>query len=261
MISIKSIAYLVLLSIGMTNDTSFLATQLSFQRVEAAVEEKGQSLEQQFESKGLAFPPKEIFFRAFKHELKFEVWVRDSSTDTFSLFKTYDVCMSSGELGPKRKQGDRQVPEGFYEIVVFNPLSNYHLSLGINYPNKSDSILSDHADKGGDIYIHGGCATIGCIPLTDEMIKEIYLLSVYAKEQGQESIPVHIFPTRMENIDMARLIFGNSHKQKLLDFWKNLRMGYTYFQVEKRLPRIEVDKEGKYVFYESEDVSISDQGN
>jgi murein L,D-transpeptidase YafK len=161
--------------------------------------------------------------------------------------------MGSGGLGPKRKQGDRQVPEGFYEIEVFNPLSNYHLSLGINYPNKSDSIISKYTDKGGDIYIHGGCATIGCIPLTDEMIKEIYLLSVFAKEAGQKNLPVHIFPTRMENIDMARLIFGNSHKQELLDFWKNLRMGYTYFQVEKRLPIIEVDNEGKYVFYQSDD--------
>lgn len=236
-----------------TDSASFLEYQKGFERVRHALEEKDESLAAEFQEKGLSYPPKQIFLRSFKHDMELEVWVRNSEQDTFTLFKTYPVCMNSGQMGPKRKQGDKQIPEGFYHIEVFNPWSNYHLSMGINYPNASDMIISTHEDKGGDIYIHGGCATIGCLPMTDDKIKEIYILSVYAKHNGQDSIPVHIFPTRMEKIGMAQFIFGENHDQDLMDFWTNLRMGYTYFQVTKRLPRIEVDEKGKYVFYESTD--------
>src|SRR5690606_11025729 len=100
--------------------------------------------------------------------------------EKFTLVKTYPVCSSSGLPGPKRKKGDRQTPEGFYHIDRFNPQSAFHLSLGINYPNSSDKILG-HSDPGGDIFIHGSCVTIGCVPLTDDLIKEVYVLAVEAK--------------------------------------------------------------------------------
>lgn len=236
------------------DSVSFLDYQKGFSRVEEALEQKSDSLAAEFAAKGLSYPPKQVFVRAFKHDMELELWVRESDQDSFKLFKTYPVCMNSGVMGPKRKQGDRQIPEGFYHIEVFNPWSNYHLSMGINYPNESDRIISPHEDKGGDIYIHGGCATIGCLPLTDDKIKEVYILSVYAKHQGQKDIPVHIFPTRMEKIGMAQFIFGENHNEELMQFWTNLRMGYTYFEVMRRLPRIEVAEDGKYVFYESSDL-------
>jgi murein L,D-transpeptidase YafK len=247
---------LLLFYLGMAqpgDSASFLQYQQAFDRVSEAFEAKDDSLRQAFEERGLIYPPKQIFIRAFKHDMELELWVRNSASDTFQLFRTYKVCMNSGEMGPKRKQGDKQIPEGFYTIEIFNPWSNYHLSMGINYPNRSDSILSPYSDKGGDIYIHGGCATIGCLPMTDEKIKEIYILSVYAKHAGQEELPVHIFPTRMEKIGMAQFIFGENHDEELMDFWKNLRMGYTYFEVTRRLPKIEVDEKGSYVFYETAD--------
>ena len=89
-------------------------------------------------------------------------------------------------------QGDYQVPEGFYYINEFNPNSNYHLSLGLNYPNASDRILSDSLSPGGDIYIHGSCVSVGCIPVTDEQIEEIYIIASYAKASGQDYIPTHL---------------------------------------------------------------------
>lgn len=234
----------------------FLKEQLNFERVSEAYSEKISEIESEFAAKDLSFPPNEIYLRAFKHDLELEVWIRDSIIDTFQHFNTYPICMSSGKMGPKRKQGDRQIPEGFYKIEIFNPWSNYHLSLGINYPNESDSIISPHEDPGGDIYIHGGCATIGCLPMTDDMIKEIYLLCVLSKNYGQEDIPVHIFPTRMDNLSMAQLYFGNDYLPELVSFWNNIKMAYTYFENEKRIPVIEVDStSGKYVFYQDNDIN------
>src|SRR6185436_20905744 len=99
---------------------------------------------------------------------------------------TYKVCQQSGTTGPKRVEGDYQVPEGFYYINEFNPNSNYHLSLGLNYPNASDRLLSDSLRPGGNIYIHGNCVSTGCIPVNDEQIEEIYIITSSAKAQGQD---------------------------------------------------------------------------
>ena len=71
-----------------------------------------------------------------------EIGLKAMLKTAFTLFKTYKVCMQSGSIGPKRSEGDNQVPEGFYYINEFNPNSNYHLSLGLNYPNASDKMLS-----------------------------------------------------------------------------------------------------------------------
>ena len=122
--------------------------------------------------------------------------------DTFRLFKTYRICALAGYMGPKRIQGDYQVPEGFYYINEFNPSSTYYLSLGLNYPNASDRVLSDSLRPGGEIYIHGSCVTVGCIPITDQQIDELYVLAAHAKDMGQDYIPVHIFPIRF-NVDRS----------------------------------------------------------
>lgn len=82
-----------------------------------------------------------------------------------------------------------QVPECFYNIEIFNPASSYYLSLGINYPNLSDKIKGEKSKLGGDIFIHGSTVTIGCILITDDKIKEVYIYSIYAKENGQNKIP------------------------------------------------------------------------
>src|SRR5690606_40100008 len=134
-----------------------------------------------------------------------EVWVKGHNTTTYQLLCRYDCCTTSGTLGPKRREGDLQIPEGVYHINHFNPQSNFHLSLGINYPNASDKILSDPSKPGGAIYIHGNCVTIGCIPITDDKIKELYIMAVEAKNSGQQKIPVYIFPSRLDPAGMAAL--------------------------------------------------------
>lgn len=186
-----------------------------------------------------------IFLRAFKSEQQLELWIQDSST--FRLFRTYPICRVPGELGPKRKEGDLQVPEGLYWVEVFNPKSSYHLSLGINYPNASDRILSDPKKPGGEIYIHGNCVSVGCIPLTDEKIREVYLLALEAKNAGQTQIPVHIFPCRMTAENREHLLARN--QPALLPFWDNLGEAYQFFEEKKVLPKYEVEAEsGRYKF-------------
>jgi murein L,D-transpeptidase YafK len=224
---------------------SFKTEQIKFSRVKAAFAEKELLLKESFKQKGLAYPPKRIFIRAFKREQILELWTAERDGGEFHLLKEYKICANSGVLGPKRKEGDRQVPEGFYFIDVFNPLSNYHLSMRVNYPNQSDRILGAGNRLGGDIYIHGNCVTIGCIPLTDEGIKELYPLAVEAKAAGQRAIPVHIFPARLNQEGMQRLKKDFADKA-LQDFWDNLIPGYDFFEKHHRLPTITVNRDGRY---------------
>ena len=224
---------------------TFKATQQKAARVKSAYSEKWEDLKSDLKKKGIK-ENFELFMRVFKEDKVVEVWLKSKEEKEFRLFKTYAICASSGELGPKRKKGDGQVPEGFYSIAVFNPYSSYHLSIGINYPNASDKIIGT-GNLGGDIMIHGSCVTIGCMPLTDTYIKEVYVLCVEAKNNGQQTIPVHIFPTKMDEKGMTFLLETNP---KQLDFWKNLQTGYNYFEQKKQLPKVTIDKKGKYLFPE-----------
>jgi len=224
---------------------SFKEQQRKNTRVKAAYSEKWEALKAEISKKGIDASSFELFIRAFKNEEIVEIWLKSKNSSEFKLFKTYSICSSSGILGPKRKQGDGQVPEGFYQIAVFNPYSSYHLSMGINYPNASDKIIGK-GNLGGDIMIHGSCVTIGCIPLTDTYIKEVYILAVEARNNGQQNIPVHIFPTRLNEKGMTFLNDEFKDNKALLDFWRNLKQVYDYFEKNKKLPKITVNKEGKY---------------
>jgi murein L,D-transpeptidase YafK len=219
-----------------------------FPKVGYAYRDKEEQLRKEFEKKGLVYPAKYIFLRSFKLDSELEIWVKNSATDTFRLFKSYRVCTLSGKMGPKRKEGDMQVPEGFYYINDFNPNSNYHLSLGINYPNFSDKVLSDPKKPGKEIYIHGSCLTIGCIPLTDEFIDEVYILAVNAKNAGQDFIPVHVFPIKFGNMRsmdyLGSVTLTDSSSQR---FWVDLKGAYDYFERHHRLPVVMVDSKGKYI--------------
>lgn len=234
----------VLFSVPLSAQT-FKATQQKATRVKSAYSEKWEGLKSEMKKKGIN-ENFEMFLRVFKEDKIVEVWLKSPGESGFKLFKTYNICASSGELGPKRMQGDGQVPEGFYTIAVFNPYSSYYLSLGVSYPNASDKIIGK-GNLGGDIMIHGNCVTIGCMPLTDSYIKEVYILAVEARNNGQLTIPVHIFPTKLDEKGMAFLTETNS---KNLDFWKNLKAGYDFFEQKKQLPKVSVDKAGKYVFSE-----------
>jgi murein L,D-transpeptidase YafK len=230
------------------DSVTFKEAQLKYERVGIAFSEKELVVKNMFNEKNVEYPPKRIFFRAFKTEKIFEVWGFSSVLNCYVLIHTYPICESSGVVGPKRQEGDGQVPEGFYKICVFNPVSNYFLSLGINYPNTSDSILTKNASApGSDIYIHGNCLSIGCIPLTDDFIKEIYIMAVEARSNGQADIEVHIFPFKYDNELYDKLLL-NYKNPEIKNFWLNLKVGYNYFENKKLVPEISVDSQGNYLF-------------
>lgn len=218
--------------------STFRKDQIRFERVRDAYEAKEVYIKKLLTSKGFNSFDYDLFLRAFKKEEILEVWIKKERDLTYQLLTTYDFCENSGQLGPKRMEGDRQIPEGVYRISHFNPKSNFLLSLKVNYPNDSDKVLSDPTSPGSDIYVHGGCQTTGCIPLTNDKIQELYLLAIEAKEEGK-IIPIHIFPTKnFENI----LKEDSEH----FLFWKNLKIIYDDFEAYKRLLFIEVNTTGKY---------------
>ncbi|MBA2500223.1 MAG: L,D-transpeptidase family protein [Chitinophagaceae bacterium] len=233
-----------------TSASTFIDYQKAFPRASEAMNRREDTLQKQFAQKKLKWPANFIYIRSFKYDSQLEIWVKNNIQDTFQLFKTYRVCALAGTLGPKRIEGDYQVPEGFYYINEFNPKSSYHLSLGINYPNSSDRILSDVQRPGGDIYIHGSCVTVGCIPVTDPQIEEIYILSAHAKNQGQDFIPVHIFPIRFtvkrSQDYLNNLMFNNP---SLKPFTEKLKEVYNYFERFRQLPVITTDDKGQYMVH------------
>lgn len=231
-----------------TAQTSFPDLQKSSSRVAFALKTKEDTLKKQFEKAGLTWPAKQLYIRSFKYDSQLELWVRNNSSEPYKLFKTYKICAMAGNVGPKRMQDDYQVPEGFYYVNQFKPNSNYHLALGINYPNESDKILSDSIAPGSGIYIHGSCITVGCIPIMDGPIEEVYLLAAMAKSAGEDYIPVHIFPVRYTN--PKSMIYFNRVTKDEMDVQKfavKLKEVYDYFEENKKLPFIAVNNKGEYV--------------
>ncbi|MFM9907793.1 MAG: L,D-transpeptidase family protein [Chitinophagaceae bacterium] len=227
---------------------SFIEYQKSFPRISDALNRKEDTLKKQFEVMKIGWPVKYMYLRSFKYDSELEVWVKNEQKEKFKLFKTYRVCSLSGSLGPKRMQGDYQVPEGFYYINEFNPKSVYHLSLGLNYPNASDKLLGDSLQPGGDIFIHGSCVTTGCIPITNQQIEELYILATHAKNAGQDFIPVHIFPVQFKNSkSVGYLTKFLKDFPEYSDLSNEMKKAYLYFDKTKQLPLVLVNKKGSYL--------------
>ena len=244
-----ALIFIVVNLVAQTAAPAFIDLQRSFPIPSEAMKRKQDTLQKQFAAKGLQWPAKYLYIRSFKYDSQLEVWVKNKPKDPFQLFKTYKVCALAGTLGPKRMEGDYQVPEGFYYINEFNPRSNYHLSLGINYPNPSDRLLSDSLRPGGDIYIHGSCVTVGCIPVNDEQIEELYILAAYAKDQGQDYIPVHIYPIRYNNKKSVNYLATLTKADgQLKTFAEKLESVFDHFEATRQLPVIMTNLQGDYVF-------------
>lgn len=225
---------------------SFLDEQKRYSRVRTAIKEKDALIKQNIINNNIKLNEMNILITAYKQEDILEIYAKNKNDKTYKKIAEYKIAAKSGILGPKRMEGDLQVPEGFYYIDRFNPASSYYLSLGINYPNEADRKKSNAKKLGGDIFIHGANVTIGCMPMTDDKIKEIYLYAIYAKDNGQSKIPVYIFPFKMtdNNFNYYKKIYESS----LIDFWKNIKEGYDIFQNTKKEITIRIDNNGNYIF-------------
>ena len=174
-----------------------------------------------------------ILIRIFKAESELEVW-KAKDDGRFYLFKTYPICSYSGGLGPKIEQGDRQAPEGFYLVSLdqMNPRSKYHLSFDVGFPNAYDRA---YGRTGQNIMVHGDCTSSGCYAMTDAVVEEIFILAREALQGGQPAFQIQAFPFRMTAANMA------AHKDdKWIDFWKNLKEGYDYFEISHLPPKVAV---------------------
>lgn len=187
--------------------------------------------------------PSEIYIRAFKEEKELEIFAASDRGVKMKRLAVWTIAFHSGGLGPKRREGDYQVPEGFYHIDRFNPRSNFWLSLGLNYPNASDRKLSDPSKPGGDIFIHGGRSSIGCLAMTDPGIEQIYHIASDARKSGQRFIPVHIFPSR----NWTNLKRQYKDQKPLLRFWEPLERAFRQFEETRLVPKVRVRTDGRYV--------------
>jgi murein L,D-transpeptidase YafK len=181
-----------------------------------------------------------ILVRIFKEEAELEVW-KQERTGRYALLKTYPICRWSGELGPKIKEGDRQAPEGFYNITPgqMNPNSQYYLSFDLGYPNKFDRA---HGRTGSQLMVHGDCSSRGCYSMTDEQISEIYALGRDAFFGGQKSFQVQAYPFRMTPQNFAK-----HRTNPNIAFWRMLKKGNDHFEVTRLEPKVDVC-EKHYVF-------------
>jgi murein L,D-transpeptidase YafK len=206
------------------------AQALAADRVSRVRERRAADVEALLAKVGLRVPVDEVYLRAFKEEGQLELWAGRAG-QPLVLVKTYPICAASGEPGPKRQEGDLQVPEGFYEVPEFNAFSSYHLAMKVSYPNASDRLRGDRQRPGGLIYLHGACASIGCIAIENGPIEEVYLVSLDARRR-----PIHfdIFPFRLTE---ERLAAPSPHQA----FWRELYQGELEFQRTHRPPKVSVD--------------------
>lgn len=224
---LRLIAFFILITMfpGFITAGDFLNEQKKYKRVRDAISDKQNIIDAVLKNNNIDMNELNIVLVAYKAEKRLDIYAKNKQDKSYKRIAKYNVCRISGSLGPKSSQGDRQTPEGSYHIDRFNPASNFHLSLGINYPNESDKKRSKAEKLGGDIFIHGACATIGCLPMTDDKIKEIYLYAVYAKDNGQKKIPVYFFPFEMTESNFAK--YKNRYSNtELINFWSELKKTY-----------------------------------
>lgn len=181
-----------------------------------------------------------ILARIFKEEAEMEIWKKDRDGQ-YALLKTYPICRWSGDLGPKKKEGDRQAPEGFYTITPgqMNPASNFYLAFNTGFPNAYDRAWGY---TGSELMVHGDCSSRGCYAMTDEQIQEIYALARESFFGGQKAFQLEAFPFRMTALNMAK-----HRNNPNFAFWKMLKEGYDHFEATRQEPKVAVC-EKRYVF-------------
>jgi murein L,D-transpeptidase YafK len=190
-------------------------------------------------SKGMT-PKDPILVRVFKKESELEVWKRTVDGE-YAHLKTFPICRWSGQLGPKRREGDRQAPEGFYTITPgqMNPNSSYYLSFDTGFPNAYDKV---HGGTGSYLMVHGSCSSRGCYAMTDEGIAEVYALAREAFAAGQKGFQFQAYPFKMTAENLAKFRHDPN-----MPFWRNLKEGDDVFEVTKREAKVAVCG-GRYAF-------------
>jgi L,D-transpeptidase catalytic domain len=148
-----------------------------------------------FAAAGVPYPPERFVLLGLKHERELHLLAAPPGGH-LAFIRSYPIWGASGALGPKLREGDRQVPEGIYTIEYLNPNSVAHLSLGLSYPNAYDLARAEEDGRetetlGGAIMIHGGSSSIGCLAIGDAAAEELFVL---AADAGWEDAVVVVSP-------------------------------------------------------------------
>ena len=201
-----------------------------------SIAEVRRTLPTRLAAKGVAMG-QPVFIRIFKQEAVLELWMKRGAK--WTLFQTYEICRYSGKLGPKLASGDKQAPEGFYQVGLgqLNPASRWHVSFNLGFPNAFDRA---HGRTGSFRMVHGGCSSAGCYAMTNAGVDDIYRLVEAALRNGQRQVDVHSFPFRMTKAAMAA--HANS---RWIGFWQKLKIAYDDFEVSGQVPAMRV-RDGEY---------------
>jgi murein L,D-transpeptidase YafK len=236
---------LLFLNSEITTNT-FRETQMNYTRVREAYVDKEKIVIKTLKGHSISRDSLRIYLRAFKTEKKFEVWAKNTSDSAFVMISEFPICDISGEIGPKRRFHDLQVPEGFYHISDLNPYSKFYLSMQINYPNASDSIRGVHGHLGSLIFIHGECISSGCIAITNDRIKELFIYCIEAYNSGQEMIDLTIYPAKLNDSKYFTLISRYNKDKDKIGLWADLKKSYDLFDRLKVPPTINFLPDGTH---------------
>jgi len=225
------VAAIAVAGLGLTGLRMALSHQSESELLASAFIEATSDRDRRLADKGLA-AGSPILIRIFKAEFELELWMRKG--EHFELFATYPICYWSGTLGPKLHEGDKQAPEGFYAVGLnqIHRSGRWPRSLNIGYPNALDRA---HARTGSLILVHGGCTSTGCFAMTNPVMAEIYGLAEQALQQGQDRIPIHVFPFRMTEANFAARSVAHGEWRT---FWLNLKLGYDLFERTRVPPKV-----------------------
>lgn len=224
----------------------FKTKQLSYSNVQKAYSTVQKHVDSTLKKHALQHEELQLYIQVFKLEKKVEVWAKNERDTALVIIDSFKICFSSGQMGAKRRRHDLQVPEGFYHINSFNPKSTNYLALGINYPNPSDRILGEKGNLGGNIALHGGCISVGCVPISDVGMSKLYIYCIEARNNGQIKIPVTIYPAEMTKDRHQQFLADWFFNQVHYGLWSDLRTAYKLFRETKEIPQVIFLKNGRH---------------
>lgn len=151
-----------------------------------------------FDAAQISYPPARVVLLGLKKEKLLEIYAAGTNQNLRFLC-SYPILAASGVAGPKLREGDQQVPEGIYSVESLNPNSKFHLALRVGYPNQFDrdqARLDGRDNLGGDIMIHGGAVSVGCLAMGDQAVEDLFVL---AADTGIDNLTVIISPVDFRN--------------------------------------------------------------
>ncbi len=190
----------------------------------------GDRLAPWFERAKIDYPPRRVVLIGVKNTQHLELWA-GAQNGPMKWIHTYPILAASGTSGPKMREGDRQVPEGLYDIASLNPNSRFHLALRVNYPNDFDRARAreDHREKlGGDIMIHGNRVSVGCLAMGDAAAEDLFVL---AAKTGLKNVRVILTPVDFRAGETVEARNALSHWTRAL--YQQLKVALEKFRREE----------------------------